>query len=136
MPYVDAFLFNKKGLKKNLVLELEEDESILTCIKQGMEQNNLEQVNVETIEGRMKECLINYFERNSFKSSVLKDVDILIASGSFKSSYSELFGSMKIVTNEKPPMQGTFVRGKASEGLKITLSFIEFVDKEEPLIEE
>jgi len=108
---------------------LDEGDDILSCIKQGMEENNLELVNVEGIDGVMREGLINYFEKNSFKSSVIKDKTLILASGSFKLNYGEVFGNMKIVTQDKPPMHGTLVRGKAGQDLTIKLAFLELVDE-------
>ena len=131
MPYIDAALFNKKGVKRMLTLILDEGDGILESVKQAMVEHKVHEVTVESVEGRLKEAVINYFERNQFKSSALKGSEIMIASGNFKLSYGDLFGTMKIATNEKPPMHGTLVRGKASQGLTINLSFIEFIDKEE-----
>ena len=128
MPYIDAHLFNKKGVKKYLSLELEDGEGILESIKKGMEEHELKEVKVEKIEGAVEEILLNYFEKGTFKSSVLKDCKIIMASGNFKLSYGEIFGQTKIVTDDKPPVHGTLVRGKAKDGLKLSLSFLELVE--------
>jgi len=128
MPYIDTHLFNKKGVKKYLSLELEDGEGILESIKKGMEEHGLKEVKVEKIEGPVEEILINYFEKGAFKSSVLRDCNIMIASGNFKLSYGEIFGQTKVVTDAKPPMHGSLVRGKAKDGLKLSLSFVELVE--------
>ncbi len=128
MPHIDVYLFNKKGIKRDLTLVLDEGEEILSCIKKGMIDNNLSEVKVEAIEGRAKELLLNYFVRNNFKSSTEKDANIMLASGGFKLSYGELFGSAKVVTGGKPPVHGTLVKGIAADGLTIKLSFVELVD--------
>jgi len=128
MPYIDTHLFSKKGVKKYLSLELEDGEGILESIKKGMEEHDLKAVKVEKIEGPVEEILINYFEKGNFKSSVLRDCTIMIASGNFKLSYGELFGQTKVVTDDKPPMHGSLVRGKAKDGLKLSLSFVELVE--------
>ncbi|MCR4369502.1 MAG: hypothetical protein NUV67_06385 [archaeon] len=130
MPYVDAHLFSKKGVKKQLTLILEDDDGIEESIKAGMKEHKLNSVTIESVDGSVKEAIINYFEGNSFRSSTIKDKAVMIASGSYKLSYDELFGTMKIVTNEKPPMHGTLVRGKAKDGLTIRLSFVDIVDGE------
>ncbi|HZX20566.1 MAG TPA: hypothetical protein VFF13_06150 [archaeon] len=128
MPHFDVFLFNKKGVKKNMVLELENGDGILESIKSAMIDNNVSEVKIEGAEGVCDEIFINYFERSQYKSSNLKNARVILASGNYKLSYGELYGTMKIVTGEKPPMQGTVVRGKAKDGFKITLSFVELVD--------
>jgi len=53
----------------------------------------------------------------------------MLASGSFKLSYGDLYGSMKIATSDKPPMHGTLVKGTAHDGFVIKLSFVELIDK-------
>ena len=131
MPYVDAFLFNKKGIKKNLVLILDEDDGVIECIKQGMQEHKLDLIKVESIEGSIKEAVINYFEGGHFKSAVIKNKPLLKCSGNFKLNYGELFGQMEIVTDERPPIHGTLVRAKANQDLKITLSFIEIEETED-----
>ena len=129
MPHFDAYLFNKKGIRKPLTLILEEGEGILESVKAGMQQHNLSEVTVEGAEGRVFDTLINFFERGNFKSTVLKDNNVMMASGNFKLSYGELFGSMKIITSDKPPIHGTVVRGKAHDGFTLKFSFLEMVDK-------
>ena len=131
MPKIDAFLFDKKGSKKNLVLILDEDDGVIECIKQGMLEHKLELVKVESIEGSIKEAVINFFECGHFKSAVIKNKVLLKVSGNFKLNYGELFGQMKIVTDERPPIHGTLVRAKANQDLKLTLSFIELEEKED-----
>ena len=128
MPHVDAHLFKKKGVKRELKLLFEDGDSILEGIKSGMREHGLDSVKIESMEGSVQEALINYFVGNSFKSSVVKDKKIMLSSGGFRLSYDELFGSMKIVTSEKPPLHGTLVRGKAKDGLTINLSFLELID--------
>ena len=128
MPQIDAHLFNKKGVKKFLKLELEDGEGILESIKQGMKENNLKEVKIEKIEGPVEEILLNYFEKGTFKSNVIKDTNIMLASGNFKLSYGDLFGQTKVVTNNKPPVHGSLVRGKAKDGLKLSLSFLDLVE--------
>lgn len=129
MPHFDAYIFNKKGVKRSLTLILDEGDGILESIKQGMVQHGLKEVTIDGVEGKVKEAVINYFERNQFKSSVLKGSSVMLASGTYKLSYGDLYGTMKIATADKPPMHGTLVKGTAHEGFTIKLSFVELVDK-------
>ncbi|MFH1392048.1 MAG: DUF296 domain-containing protein [Candidatus Diapherotrites archaeon] len=125
MPQVESHLFNGKGTKKNLKLVLEQGDGVLESIKQGMKEHNLDKVQICSVDGKMQEAVINYFEGGNFKASVIKNKEILTASGSFTISYDELFGQMKIITSDKPPIHGTLVRGKGTDGFTINLTFVE-----------
>ena len=129
MPHIDAALFNKKGVRRTLTLMLDEGDGILESIKAAMLEHGINDVKIESVEGCVQEAVINYFERNMFKSSTLKGNRIMIASGNYKLSYGELFGTFKLATEDKPPMQGTLVKGKAAQGLTINLSFMEYLEK-------
>jgi len=125
MPHFDAHIFNGKGTKKNLKLVLDQGDGLLESIKCGMQEHNLDKVQISSVDGKIHEAVINYFEGGNFKASVIKNKEILNASGSFNLSYGELFGQMKIVTEDKPPLHGTLVRGKALDGFTINLIFVE-----------
>ncbi len=129
MPHIDAALFTKKGVRRTLTLILDEGDGILESIKAAMLEHKINDVKIESVEGCVQEAVINYFERNMFKSSTLKGNRIMIASGNYKLSYGELFGTFKLATEDKPPMQGTLVKGKAAQGLTINLSFMEYLEK-------
>lgn len=128
MPHFDAHLFTKKGRKQILTLVLDDGDNILDCIKAAMKEHNVQEVSVEEAEGAIKNGVINFFERSSYKTADLKDSRVMRVSGNFKLSYGDLYGIMKISTFDKPPLQGTLVKGRANEGFTIKLSFIEFVD--------
>ena|SRR3989338_2590854 len=129
MPYIDAHLFNKKGVKRTLELILDDGDNVLDCVKSAMQEHNVAEANVEGAEGSLKNGVINFFERSSYKTADLNNNRIMRVSGIFKLSYGELYGNMKIFTYDKPPLQGTLVKAKANEGFRLTLSFVEFVDK-------
>ena len=132
MPHIDthmhAKIFTQKGVKKFVELFFDEDDSILEGVKKAMQEHNLAEVNVEEADGVIKGGAINFFERSSYGSKELSDSRVMRVSGNFKLSYGELYGQMKIFTYDKPPLQGTLVRGKARAGFSLKLSFIEFVD--------
>tara|TARA_Y100000310_G_scaffold71983_1_gene67918 strand:+ start:641 stop:1036 length:396 start_codon:yes stop_codon:yes gene_type:complete len=131
MPHIDNHLFNGKGIKKNLKLVLEQGDGLIESIKQGMKEHNLNKVQVGSVDGKIQEAVINYFEGGNFKASVIRNKEILNASGSFTISYDDLFGQMKIVTSDKPPVHGTLVRGKAEDGFIINLTFVEIKEEDE-----
>lgn len=129
MPHFDAFLFNKKGMRRDMTLILDEDDGILESIKSGMKQHGVNEVKIEGIDGTIKDAVINFFERNNFRSAVLKNEPVMLASGNYKLSFDDLYGTMKVATSGKPPMHGTLVRGRAANGLTLRLSFVEYIDK-------
>lgn len=130
MPRVDSAFFKNNLVRKNLVIELEEGESIIPSIKEAMKQHKLKEVKVEDMEGVIKAGQINFMDRSNFKSLKLDNTKILTASGNYKLSFDDLFGTMNISTAEKfNPKKGTLVQGVASQGLKIKLSFFQEVQQ-------
>ncbi|HLC79711.1 MAG TPA: DUF296 domain-containing protein [archaeon] len=128
MPHIDAHLFNKRGVKNYLTLILDEGDNILGCIKSAMNEHKITEVNIEEAEGNFRDGVINYFERSSYKTAELNGNQIMRVSGNFKMSYGDLYGKMNVATFDKPPLQGTLVRGSAKAGFTLKLSFIQFID--------
>jgi len=125
-PFIDSQLFDKKAVRKTLTLSLSDGEDVLSCLKQAMKDNGIKECSVVDINGKLKLGLINFFERSQYKTLELKDRPMLKASGNFKLSFDDLWGSMHVSTAEKnKPTTGTLVKGTAAEGLEIKLSFIE-----------
>ncbi|MBI5884787.1 hypothetical protein HZB89_01670, partial [archaeon] len=125
LPAFDAILFNKKGTRKSLSLILDEGDDIVSCIRQGMKEHCLSEARVDGMEGKIREGIANYMSGSHYKSKKLDNQEIIMASGGYKLSFDELFGSMNITTGGKPPITATFVKGKACQNLKVMLSFIE-----------
>jgi len=123
-PFIDSTLFEKKAEKKTLALVLSEDENVLSCIRQAMKDHSIRECSVADINGKIKLGLINFFERSQFKTMQLENQAMLRASGHFKLSGGDLWGSMNVSTAGKKVTTGTFVRGTAAEGLEIKLSFV------------
>ena len=129
MPSTGYSFFNKRGVKRELTLLLDEGDDVLECVQAGMREHSLSEVTVTGIEGTLAEGIINYFLKNEFKSAVLKDKALLSASGSFKLTHEGLFGSMKVIAMGRPPLHGTLVKGKAGNDFTLKLSFVEFLDQ-------
>jgi predicted DNA-binding protein with PD1-like motif len=129
MSHVDAVIFKKKGVRKSLRLILDENESILACIKQAMKEHNLREVRVEDMTGKFQKGELTYFEGNRYKMLKLADKEAFRASGLFKLSFDELYGSMYVSINQRHPITGTLTKGTAINGFEIKLSFLEMVDK-------
>ncbi|MFH1240488.1 MAG: hypothetical protein V1672_04715 [Candidatus Diapherotrites archaeon] len=130
MPYIDSMIFKKKGVKRSLKLILEENENILTCIKQGMKEHNLSEVQILSMTGKIKEGIMSYLNGSKYVVYNFDNNDVMLAGGQYKLSFGELFGSLRITVKEnKIPINGVFSKGKAAEGLEINLEFTEFVDQ-------
>lgn len=120
-----SVLFNKKGTKKVLSLILDEDEDIFNTIKQGMQEQKLSEAKIEGIEGKIKEGTVAFMNGSRYKTKNLSNAEVLLASGAYKLSFEELFGVVHLTLAGKPPLSATLVKGKACNGLKVRLSFIE-----------
>ncbi|MBI4210319.1 MAG: DUF296 domain-containing protein [Candidatus Diapherotrites archaeon] len=129
MPRVDAQIFRKRGVRKLITLELDEGDAVLSCIKQAMEEHKVKEVSIEEADGMFKDGVVNFFERSSYKTADLAGRRIMRVSGNFKLSYGDLFGAFKVATFDKPPIQGTLVKGHAKAGFRIALSFVELQDE-------
>ena len=126
MPRVDSAFFKNNLVKKTLTIELDEGEGILTAIKEAMKQHKLKEAKVEDIEGTIKSGQISFMDRSNFKSLKLDNAKLLTASGNFKLSFDDLYGTMNVSTADKyNPKKGTLVNGYAVAGLKIKLSFFQ-----------
>ncbi len=125
MPQIDTIIFNKKGKRKTLTLILDENDDVLASIKQGLKQHGLKEARVDDMQGTVKEGVVSYMEGSQYKAKNLQNQKIIKASGNYKLSFDELFGSMHVTTAGKNPLTATFVKGKAAQDLQIKLSFIE-----------
>ncbi len=112
-----------KPKKQVLTLALEEGDDVINSIKQGMEDNGVKSATVEDVSGKLKEASISCMDSNKFKRIDFVDTEILRASGLFKISAGDLWGSLNIFTAGRKPMSGKMIRGKASDGFTIKLSF-------------
>jgi hypothetical protein len=129
MPFIDYFLSEKKWEKKVLRLILEEGEDVFVSIKKAMKEHKLKQCKIDDMEGTLLKGEINFFEGNQFKNQKFENLSILRGVGSFKLDFGELYGSLSITTKEKNPKTGMLLKGKASEGLQLKISFIQPVKK-------
>lgn len=122
-PVFDSVLFNKKAERKMLILTLSENDGILSAIKDAMQLHKVKEATVVEVNGKIKEGEMNFMERNKYKTMKLKDIAVFRAAGSFKQNFDDLWGTMHISINPRNPTTGTFVKGKAAEGMQIKLAF-------------
>jgi len=125
MPkYIDSMVIKEPLRKQYLTLEFEEGDDILSCIKQGMEQNSIRECDVVDVEGTLTTAAVNAMEGSRFKKIDFSNLKIMRASGHFKISAEDLWGALHVFTEGRKPISGTVVTAKASQGFKLKLSFL------------
>jgi len=115
---------DKKPERKNLVLEFEEGDGVLSGIKQAMADNGVRECDVVDVEGTLSTATVNTMESSRFKKIDFANTKILRASGHFKFSGGDLWGSMNVFTEGRKPISGTLVKASASHGFKLKLTFV------------
>jgi len=121
---LDSMLIKEKIPRKNLILELDEGDDVMTCIKMGMAQNKVREAKVEDVSGNLANAAINCMEGQKYKRIEIKETEILRASGIFKFGGDDLWGNLHVFTAGRKPVSGTLHKGIAKQGFKIILSFV------------
>jgi len=121
---IDSVIIREPIKKKTLVLEFDEGDDVISCVKQGMEMNNIKECDVVDVDGPLAKATINTFEGNKFKKVEISNLKIMRSSGHFKLGGGDLWGSMNIFTEGRKPYSGTVVMAKAGQGFKLKLSFL------------
>ena len=123
MAGVFSDFYKNKMVKKQLVLELEENDGIMESIKLGMRNHSVKECTVDYMDGVIKSGKMTTMVGQNFKTLNLKDSKIVHASGSFKLSFDELFGSMHVMARVGRPETGTLANGTVAAGTVIKLGF-------------
>ena len=127
---MDSAFFDKEKYKlKNLYLILEENDSILDSIKTAFREKKISKGTIIKIEGYIKNFTLNYFQRSSLKNiQVIEPKKIIKSTGEFKYDFVDdrLFGRLRLILKkDNKNIDGIFIKGKAVEGLKIIIQFLE-----------
>ncbi len=117
-------IFSGKGKKKELTLELSEDEDLFDCIKQGMQENNISKASITEIKGKIKSGSMNFMLGSRFRAKEIKNSNVVKASGEYELNGNKLYGNMHVLL-ENDKSNGTLSKAKVSEGTKVILSFVE-----------
>ena len=121
---IDSVLIKEPLRKKTLTLEFDEGDDIMSCIKMGLEQNEIKEAEVTDVDGALTSAAVNTMEGSKFKKIDFVNTKIMRASGHFKLGGGDLWGSLHVFTEGRKPISGTLVRGKASQGFRLTMSFL------------
>ncbi|MGI6589741.1 MAG: PCC domain-containing protein [Candidatus Iainarchaeum sp.] len=121
---IDSVLIKEPLKKKTLTLEFDEGDDIMSCIKEGLVQNEIREANVVDVDGVLTTATVNAMEGSRFKKIDFANTKILRASGHFKLGGGDLWGALHVFTEGRKPISGTLVRGTASQGFTLKLSFL------------
>jgi len=121
----NSMLIKEKIPIKNLILELDENDDILSSIAQGLRENKIKEAKLVDINGFVIKGIVNCMEGAKYKRIDIKDIEIMRASGNFKMGGEDMWGNLNVFTAGRKPISGTLLKGSAKQGLKITLNFIE-----------
>lgn len=125
----ETYLFTARGTEKDLVLELDENEDIVSSIRTGMLHNNITRATVKSIEGKIKEGMVNYFVGSNYKAREIKNMPVENAHGKYElrgRNRDELWGNLHVTISQNGKKEtATLGKSRASSGLKIRLSFVE-----------
>ena len=121
MTRFDIMMGKNTGIEKKnkLRLILEEDDSVLQSIEQGMKENNLKEGVVIDATGFVKDAIIS---EDGNKLS-FEEVELLKAKGKFKFGGDDLWGKLEVFTGGKKPIKGQLLRAKAKEDLEIVIEY-------------
>ncbi|MFA6268337.1 MAG: DUF296 domain-containing protein [archaeon] len=125
MPkYIDSMVIKEPIKKKNLTLEFDEGDNVISGIKQGLAMNNIREAEVVDVEGNLTTATVNAMEGSKFKKIDFSNMKILRASGNFKIGGDDLWGSLHVFTEGRKPISGTVVKATAAQGFKLIFSFL------------
>ncbi len=130
MTNLDSKIINKEDIKiKEIDIVLDENDDILNCIKQVIKENNITEVDIINFEGEVINFSVNYFEKGSLKNVKYFEPHMITKGmGQFKYDYikDSLFGRIRInYTHIGKNFDGILMSGKAKDGFKITLKYME-----------
>ena len=111
----------KRVEKKILKLVLEEGDSIIKSIEEGMKENKIMEANVEDINGSVQEATITNMEKGKYNEFEIRETELIRASGLFKFGGDDLWGSLNVFTGGRKPISGKLTKGTAMDGLEIKL---------------
>jgi hypothetical protein len=121
---IDSIVIKDPIKRQVLVLQFDEGDNVLSCIKHGMEQNNVRECNVIDVSGALTSAVVQSMEGSRLKKIEFCNTKILRASGHFRVTAGYLWGSLHVFTEGRKPISGTIISAKASHGFELKLSFL------------
>jgi hypothetical protein len=121
---IDSIIIKEPLKKQTIIFEFEEGDDILSNIKLGMEQNKIREMDIVDVDGAIATASVNAMEGNKFKKIDFSNTKIMRASGHFKLTAGDLWGSLHFFTEGRKPISGTVIRASASTGFKLKFSYL------------
>jgi predicted DNA-binding protein with PD1-like motif len=121
---VDSRIITEKLSRKILTLIFDEGDDVVAGIRKTMQDKNIRECRVDDVSGVLAEAIINTFEGNCYKKLDLKNKEVLRASGTFKFTGGDLWGTLHVFTEGRKPISGSVTSAKAAEGFTLKLSFV------------
>ncbi|MFH1751532.1 MAG: DUF296 domain-containing protein [archaeon] len=122
----ESEVFTQKTIKKELCVQLENDENVLDCVHQVIKENNLKECTLKSINGFLDSLKLNYFQGNTFAVKELHSpVKAISCSGTLRLIAGEINGDIKVsVMFGAKLLSGTLVKARAFNDLTIVLGFM------------
>jgi len=117
-------IVTEKLSRKILTLVFDAGDDVVGGIKKTMQENDIRECRVDDVSGVLSEAIINTFEGNSYKKLDLKNKGVMRASGTFKFSGGDLWGTLHVFTEGRKPISGSVSTAKAADGFTLKLSFM------------
>ena len=121
---IDSVIIKEPIRKQSLLLEFDEGDNVISCIKMGMEMNKVRECDVIDVDGTLTTASVNAMEGNKFKRIDFANTKIMRASGHFKIGGGDLWGQLHVFTEGRKPISGTLIKATAGQGFKLKLSFL------------
>ena len=120
----DSTIYTGKSVPKNLVLQFEEGDDVLTGLRQAIQEHGIREANAVQADGLLKEARIQYFVHNRFTAHELKNGRIVSCSGRFMNLKDGVYGDLHVGFMLGMQMwDGNLVKAIAHDGFSLTLKF-------------
>ncbi len=121
---IDSLVIKEPIKKQILTLQFDEGDDLMSNIKLALEQNRIKDCDVVDVEGTLTTASVNAMEGHKFKRIDFSNTKVLRASGHFKMGGGDMWGSLHIFTEGRKPISGTLIKGTASQGFTLKVSFL------------
>ncbi|MEK6902352.1 MAG: DUF296 domain-containing protein [archaeon] len=133
MSQMDSTVYRGKSVQKDLALVFDEGDDVIAEMKRAIQQNNIREATAVNADGQLKEATINYFSKNRFNSTELKNGRIVSCSGRFMNLKEGVYGDLHVGFMLGMQMwDGTLVKAIAKNGFQLTLKFHQPLDQKIP----
>jgi predicted DNA-binding protein with PD1-like motif len=124
MGTMESSIYSGKSVEKDLSLEFEEGDDVLSGIRQAIQQHGIRECNAVKADGQLQHATIQYFNKSKFTSTELTNGRIISCSGRFMNLKEGIYGDLHVGFMLGMQMwDGTLTKAVAKKGFQITLRF-------------